>query len=79
MNEDQTIRRLCLVWGAGVERHVSKSLASGVQGGVTAPFDHDPSLTRWRHPIRAGLVWISQGQERPLIDGCGESEVSREW
>ena len=33
---------------------------------------------KWRQPIRAGLVRISQGQERPLIDGCRESEVSRE-
>ena len=40
--------------------------------------DEVVSMT-WRHPNRAGLVRTSQGQERPLIDGCRESEVSREW
>lgn len=31
LNGDQTDSHLCIVWGAGVERHVSNSLASGFQ------------------------------------------------
>lgn len=46
--------RLCMVrcrW-----RGTSPSLTSWVHGGGERPPDRNPSSTRWRHPIRAGLV-----------------------
>lgn len=68
------------------------SLVDGMvprKGSAKAPFtglDEIISMT-WRHPNSAGLVSMkwppwnglgSWGQERPQVDGCRESEVSRE-
>lgn len=56
-------------------RGTSPSLTSWLSGTAIA-LGSDPSSAIWRYPNRVGLVRISQGQERPLIDGCRESEVS---
>jgi len=44
------------------EKAFSQSCELG-SGGGDIPLDRDPSSTRWRHPIRAGLVRVPRGSK----------------